>query len=268
MARGNVQRSFMDKLINVIALLILAYFIIGEFSHLYRTVSPMKSAKNLYESHYVLSSTFPFVGRYLLMTPKGYDPKYKYPLVVALHGVGTNVYAADQLAKKPYRNKYPFFVMVPIAPTRAFWATPEDKEYRMKRNIPYPDHLPFVVAGINQIAKTYEIDRKKVIITGHSMGGSGVIGALERYPNIFKFGVASAGAWSPKEISNVKAPFLLFHGSRDMRVPVKNSIELERAAKQQGKSAMIHVMQRRGHGIGDSVYSNPAVWDMALEAVK
>ncbi len=151
---GKRERSLGDKLINVFAFLILMFFVVNEFSHLYRSLHTIDIAPELYEHHHSVSSNFPFVGSYYLMKPKNYDPKYKYPLVIVLHGAGSNhAYAAEALATPSFRSKYPFFVMVPIAPKRAFWATPNDKAYQMQRNIPYPDHLPQVIAGIEDIKK-------------------------------------------------------------------------------------------------------------------
>ena len=227
------ERSLFDKFINAFAILIIIWFSIGEVSHLYRKLDTIKAAPELYERHYSLSSTFPFVGSYFLMKPKNYNPKYKYPLVIVLHGISKHAYAAEALARPEFRNKYPFFVMVPIAPKRAFWATPKDKAYQMKRNIPYPDHLPQVIAGIKNIKDKYQIDDRKIIMTGHSMGASGVIGAMERYPDIFAAGIASSGSWSPNEISHIKSPLFVFHGTKDRAVPVQNSVNLENAAKAQ-----------------------------------
>ncbi len=143
MSEKKYKRSFFDKSLNFFCYMILAYFVVGEFSHLYRSLDTIDQSPELYEKHFSVSSTFPFVGSYFLMKPKDYNPKYHYPLVVVLHGAGSaHAYAAESLAQLEFRNIYPFFVMVPIAPNRAFWATPKDKNYQMVRNIPYPDHLP------------------------------------------------------------------------------------------------------------------------------
>jgi len=176
-------------------------------------------------------------------------------------------YAAEALARPEFRNKYPFFVMVPIAPKRAFWATPKDKAYQMKRNIPYPDHLLQVISGINDIKDKYQIDDKKIIMTGHSMGASGAIGALERYPDIFTAGIASSGSWSPQEISHITVPLFIFHGTKDRAIPVLNSVNIEIAVKAQNLPISVEYLKGKGHGIGSLVYSNPRVWNDVLKVV-
>ncbi|MEW8333804.1 MAG: hypothetical protein AB2692_22930, partial [Candidatus Thiodiazotropha sp.] len=87
MQKSKPKRSLFDHVINIIAVLILLYFVANEFSHLFRVPESVAKAPALYERHYSLSWSFPFVGSYFLMTPEDYYPKYKYPLVVALHGV-------------------------------------------------------------------------------------------------------------------------------------------------------------------------------------
>ncbi len=202
------------------------------------------------------------------MEPKDYNPQYSYPLVVALHGVSNNVYAAEALSSPTMRKKYPFFVMVPVAPKRAFWATPRDKAYQMKRNIPYADHLPFVVSGVNKIRESYNIDPNRTIMTGHSMGGGGATAAMQRYPDVFSAAIASSGAWSPKEIDRVTKPIFVYHGTRDGAVPVKNALNLQSAAKAQKKPIIVQTLKGRGHDIGGMLYARPSVWNDVISVTK
>lgn len=261
------KRSFFDKIINVVCIVIIAYFVVDEFSHTFRTLDTIQSNSALYERHYSLSLTYPFIGSYFLMKPENYDPKYKYPLVVVLHGVSAHAYAAESLAQPAFRKSYPFFVMVPIAPKRAFWATPKDKAYRMVQYIPYPDHLPQVISGMRDIADTYSIDSSKTFIVGHSMGGSGVFGALERYPDMFTAGVASAGAWSPAEVSHINDPLLVFHGAQDMAVPVQFAKNFQYIREDQGVPIVVNIVNGH-HGIGRTVSDQREVWDWLLNVTE
>jgi predicted peptidase len=258
------KRSTFDKIINGICIAILIYAVIDEFSHFYRTLDSIKENTQLYERHYSVSSVFPFIGRYFLMTPENYDPQKRYPLVVALHGVSTRTYAAESLAQPIFRKAYPVFVMVPIAPKRAFWATPQDKAYRMVNYLPYPDHLPQVMAGIKDISARYAIDKTRIYIVGHSMGASGVFGALERYPDFFAAGVASSGAWSPDEVSHINDPLLVFHGSSDPNISVQYSMNFMTIYQEKNIPITVNIMKGEGHGIGRMVYDQKQVWDWLL----
>lgn len=256
--------SAFDRTVHVVTVLILVGLAVNEFSHLYRVTATVAAAPQLYERHNTWSSTFPFVGSYFLMKPEGYDPKKSYPLVVALHGVSSRIYAAEALASPGFRKSYPVFVMVPVAPQRAFWATPENPEYQMRRNIPYPDHWPQVIAGIDQIMNTYPIDKSRVYVVGHSMGASGVIGALERYPDRFAAGIASAGTWDPAETWHINDPLWLMHGSDDKFIPIEHSRMLAAELKARDLPAHFNALAGRGHDIGPYVYAKPELWKWLL----
>ncbi len=253
----------MKKYIRLSILLILLLCVAS--THWFRSLDSIRNNASLFERHYVLSPAFPFSGKYYLMKPKNYDTSKSYPLVVALHGISKRAYAAEDLATPKFREQYPVFVMVPIAPTQAFWASPKDQEYRMPQAIPYPDHLPVVMGGIRQIKSKYNIDESQIIIVGHSMGGSGVIGALQRYPYTFKAGIASAGAWSPNEISNISAPLYVYHGAQDNAVPAMISEKLKISAHQQRKPISVTIIPKQGHGIGHFIYSQEELWDQVLK---
>lgn len=255
------QRSLFDRAINALAIVIIIGGIVNEFSHLYRTPESVAAAPLLYERHYSLSWTFPFIGSYFLMTPEGYDPTRSYPLVVALHGISSRVYAAEALQTPTFRKDYPVFVIVPVAPVRAFWATPENPAYRMQRNIPYPDHLPQVMAGIDNLLETYPIDRSRVYIVGHSMGASGVVGALERYPDRFAAGIASSGSWDAAETQHLNDPLWILHGTADAFIPFQKGKRLAAGLKARGLRVHFNALSGRGHDIGPLVYAKEPLWD-------
>ena len=255
------KRSLFDRIVNALALLIIMGGIINEFSHLYRVPETVAAAPQLYERHYAPGMTLPFIGSYFLMTPEGYDPKRTYPLVVALHGISSRVYAAEALASPAFRKTYPVFVMVPLAPARAFWATPENPSYRMQRNIPYPDHLPQVIAEIDAVVQSYSIDRNRIYIVGHSMCGSGAIAALERYPDRFAAGIASSGSWDPAETTHLNDPLWIVHGTADAFIPFRHGKDLAATLKARGLAVQFNSIEGQGHAIGPLVYSKAVLWD-------
>lgn len=258
------KRSLFDRAINAVAVLILIGAAVNEFSHVYRVPESIEAAPHLYTRHLSWSGTFPFVGSYFLMQPEGYDPARSYPLVVALHGVSPRIYAAEALASPAFRRAYPVFVMVPIAPPRAFWATPENPAYRMQRMIPYPDHLPQIMAGIDAVAASYPIDPRRVYIVGHSMGGAGVMGALQRYPERFAAGIASAGLWDAAETRAVDDPIWILHGTADPVMPYAHSRALAVELRARGVQARFSALSGRGHDIGTTVYAKREIWDWLL----
>ena len=262
------KKSFFDWVIEIICFGILAYFVINEFSHIYRTPSSFQSAETTYSRHYNLSTTFPFVGSYFLMVPEDYDTRYKYPLVVALHGISDRVYAAEYLAEDKFRTRFKAFVLVPIAPKRAFWETPEDETFSLPQFIPYPDHMPNVMSMINSLKDDYNIDERKIYLTGHSMGGQGVFGALQNYPVTFAAAQALSGTWSPQETGNILTPLWIIHGSNDTQIPPKYSRQVAATLKQRGADAQYSELQNTGHDSWRAIYPNQSSWEWLFAHTK
>lgn len=246
-------------------IVILMIFIIFEFAHLFRVPSGLKSSPQLFEKHFSFTKTFPFFGNYYLMTPQDYDPKKKYPLVISLHGSEYQSYPAAHLSKKNLRNKYPMFVIVPVAPQRAVWISPKNNAYAYKNQvINYPDHMPFVLKAIEQVTKKHSIDKEKIYISGHGYGGAAVIGALQNYPKIFASGIATAAKWDPEEISNIENNVHLYHGLNDLKTDVQNSTNLSTIAKRKKIPIEFTILRTHNHDIGDFIFGNENSWELMI----
>lgn len=76
------------------------------------------------------------------------------------------------------------------------------------------------------------------------------------------------GAWSPNEISNIKSPLFIYHGTNDSAVPVKYAVDMKAAGSAQDKPVTVSFLKGGGHGIGDAVYSNLKVWNQILFLVE
>lgn len=243
----------------------LMFFVIWEMAYLYRSPPSLKERPKLYEKHFTFNDIFPYVGNFYLLKPLKYDPQKKYPLVISLHTEHREDYVAAFFSKERFRENYSFFVMIPIAPARAAWLSPNDKTYQLSKFLQYPDHMPHVIDGIEEIEEKYNIDNEKIILAGHSMGASGVVGALQKHPQIFSIGIATAAKWAPKEITNINKPLLMYHGLLDQIIPVKHSTELSTLGKIQGKPIEFTIMRSMDHNIGDFVYGNPNTWERVLK---
>lgn len=121
------------------------------------------------------------------------------------------------------------------------------------------------MSEIRHAQKKYNIDRDQIIITGHSMGGSGAIGAMQRYPSTFKAAISSSGAWPPNEISKINRRVYVYHGDKNSAVPVQLAQNLKSGATKIRAPINVEIMQGRGHGIGDLIYSDENIWDKVLK---
>jgi len=176
-------------------------------------------------------------------------PDKAYPLVLSLHGAGGR--GSDNiknlrpwngvLAEEARRRKHPCFVVVPQTevPWTVAGSTPELTDERVAT---FPEAWRKVIerrrargmasdAGdlgkvfdlLDALAKEFTIDRDRVYVLGHSMGGAGTWNAIGAQPERFAAAIPTAGGFAPwhdaKQIADV--PIWAFHGESDPVVPVE-----------------------------------------------
>jgi dipeptidyl aminopeptidase/acylaminoacyl peptidase len=153
--------------------------------------------------------------------------------------------------------------------------------------------LPDQVTGIRQLAARYPwIDLDRVGIWGHSGGGFAAAGAMLRYPDFFKVGIAESGNhdnrnyeddWGERyqgllvrgddgdnyaaeanqtHAANLKGKLLLAHGGMDANVPPYNTYLVVDALIKANKDFDLLIFPNAGHGYGrDSQYMMRRRWD-------
>mgnify|MGYP003287073872 CR=1 FL=1 len=118
-----------------------------------------------------------------------------------------------------------------------------------------------VERALREAAADHRVDRDRVYVTGHSMGGRGALYAgykmPERFAAVVSLGpVSPITAWAGKL---AKIPLRLFHGSKDQFLPLKEVEELIRAIEAAGGSPEFTVLER-DHYILD-VYDRPELYE-------
>jgi predicted peptidase len=122
---------------------------------------------------------------YTLYVPSYYDPDVKWPLMVALHGLLSN---PDQIIRYPgfteQAEKFGYIVVAPMGYNNRGW---------------YGNKMPFVNQTdppnllelsekdvLNVLELTlgqFSVDKKRVYLMGHSMGGGGTLHLGMKYPD-------------------------------------------------------------------------------------
>ena len=162
---------------------------------------------------------------YRYMEPLNYNASNSYPLVLFLHGGGergTNNTAqinaipewANAFGNEETRENHPAFLLVPQSGT-ARWS----------------DITGEVMALINQITANYSIDKNRIYIMGHSMGGMGSNAMLGAYPDFF---AAAAPVCGREAIPHSFTPIWFFHGAKDGTVNTDGSRDLVRRLRSEG----------------------------------
>lgn len=176
---------------------------------------------------------------YRVLYPENYDKSRTYPLILFLHGAGErgsdNVtqlrHPAEVLLKPENRKNYPAIVLLPQCPSDQYWPFPEhpDKDLRWDR-ISYPVNTPISkpLRLANELLDYYcqseAVDRKRIYITGLSMGGMGTFDMVARFPKKFAAAVPICGGVNVSRLKKAKkVAFRIFHGDVDRVVPASAS---------------------------------------------
>ena len=154
--------------------------------------------------------------RYLLFLPARYDQEPgKWPLMVFLHGAGergddlnfVKRYGPPMIVEET--PELPFVVVSPQCPAGQGWE---------------PTRL---MALVDDVAASYRIDRRRIVLTGTSLGGFGTWQTAFAYPERFAALVPVCGWGNPVWASHLRdVPVWIFHGEEDCIVPIDSSREM------------------------------------------
>jgi len=194
---------------------------------------------------------------YLLFLPEGYkkDADQQWPLLLYLHGGSLRGDDVDRIRTigLPHRlerdRKFPFIVVSPLCPGGEIW-TDTDALGQL----------------LDEVSRTHLVDKKRVYVVGHSMGGRGALYLAFKQPARFA-AVAALGpvfpitAWA-KELRNL--PLWLIHGENDKAAPIADSEELIRAIEQTGGQPKFTRLPDRDHFILDT-FDRDEVFDWLRE---
>jgi predicted peptidase len=158
--------------------------------------------------------------------PPGYSPDRLWPLIVFLHGAGergrdgrlqTTVGIGPALARYP--DRYPALVLMPQCPASSHWGLQVDA----------------LTAMVDGVLGVEPVDRRRVYVTGTSMGGHGAVALVATDPDGYAALAPICGWADPLAVSRLRSvPTWVFHGAADDIIPVKYSREMVRALKERG----------------------------------
>jgi dipeptidyl aminopeptidase/acylaminoacyl peptidase len=225
----------------------------------------------------------------LVFKPSDYDPTRKYPVIDYIYGGPQIAYVPTTFAIDSYLDAASLaelgFVTVMIdgrgtaQRSRAFHTASYGK-VETASNV--DDHI----AGIRQLAAADPaIDGSRVGIIGRSAGGYMAAGAMLRYPDFFKVGIAVSGnhdqrlfwnTWGeryegyplgenyPQQANvtyagNLKGKLLLVHGLLDSGVHPAAVFQLEQALIDHNKDFDLLLFPRSHHDIPG--YGTRRIWD-------
>ena len=193
---------------------------------------------------------------YVEYLPKDYDPTKEYPLVMFLHGAGERVQDPHQAMFHGYMKyvreqgkEYPFIFIAPQCIGNAYWGS-------------YTESLS---AFLDFILETYAVDRRRVYLTGLSMGGTGTWMFAMARPNTFAAIMPVCGSGIYWNVANLlKTPIYMVHGDCDTCVPISGSVEMLTSINSRGGNAKLKICYGVGHDAWNYAYTDDSLLEWML----
>jgi predicted peptidase len=183
-----------------------------------------------------------------------------YPLVVYLHGKGGDVMTANEpwmansFTQEDNYRKRPCYVIAPQNPDQEGWNGKKADS---------------VIEIVKELMENLPVDKKRIYITGYSMGGFGTFHLLAQEPKLFAAGVPVAGGGNPGSVSNFKkVPVWVFHGAKDPTVPASMSQRMVEALKEEKADVKYTEYPEGDHGIAGEVYGDEEMHEWLFEQMQ
>ena len=162
---------------------------------------------------------------YRLFRPK-IAPGRLYPLVLFLHGAGgsgtdnarqldrANWFGGLVWALPENQRRHPCFVAAPQSNEN--WPPVRLREGQLPEILVGPGRDRLAIEIVESLAAELPVDRTRIYVTGHSMGGAGTWHVLAQRPDLFAAGVPVCGRAHPATLAKLKdVPIWNFHGEKD-----------------------------------------------------
>lgn len=197
---------------------------------------------------------------YAVYLPPQYDESRAWPVVLFLHGAGergsdgliqTTVGIGPALVKRP--DPLQAVVVLPQCPRTDHWTV---------------GGRAIAMAALDETEREFRTDRKRVSLTGISMGGAGAWVVASDNPARFS-ALAPVCGWVtgrklPETISHI--PTWIFHGTDDVIVPVTSSRAAADTLRSFGADVQYTELPGVGHNSWDPAYQDSGLLDWLVSA--
>ncbi len=200
--------------------------------------------------------------KYIVFVPKGYNAEKPYPVILFLHGAGESGTDGKKQAGtglgKAIRDKkgdFPFITIFPQSQKGGWGAASAEGKRAM--------------AILEEVEAEYKTDKKRVYLTGLSMGGSGTLSFAVAHPKRFA-AIAPICGGNVKSIGDIKhIPSWFFCGDKDNAKLVENYRAMAKALKDAGAPTRYDEYPGVGHNSWDRAYGTAELYMWFLkQAVK
>jgi predicted peptidase len=186
---------------------------------------------------------------YLMYVPTGRVPPAGWPTILFLHGSeqrGDDPAVLEDLAILAFADHvggFPFVAILPQCPRGEYWS---------------PGVLRQLLDGVEE---EVPVDRRRVYLTGFSMGGYGTWQAAAAMPGVFAAIAPLCGLSDLPDVPRlVGIPAWVFHGAHDRNVPLSESVKMVRALRRAGGDPQLTVYPDREHDIWTMTYRDSRLY--------
>jgi predicted peptidase len=203
---------------------------------------------------------------YLLLKPLNPDSSQNYPLLVFLHGSGSrgnsNQYTAAHidslLLADSNRIAFPAYVVVPQCENDHKWVDADWSVLAHDQPEQPSKYMALFIQLLDSLESVLNIDKKRIYISGLSMGGFGTWDLIARLPNKFAAAAPVCGGGDVKTASMIAhIPIWCFHGTEDKAVKVSRSRDMVEALKKVNGNIKYSEYKGVGHGSWKQAYAEP-----------
>jgi predicted peptidase len=201
-------------------------------------VQPERSKANVEALARVQVKTYKFEAAskndmsYGLYVPTKYDASRATPLVIALHGLGSDIhYMMEYNNLVELAERYGYIVATPLGYNERGWygARGQGNEFNQRQADPGPANLGAlseqdVLNVLKQVRADFNVDAKRIYLIGQSMGGGGTLYIGSKYADTWAALAAMAPAIyiPPDTIAGaVRLPVMVVQGDADTSVDPK-----------------------------------------------
>ncbi len=233
----------------------MKYFILVLSTLLILNIQMKAQTERQTANHFEKEIKITLPANYLLYLPKDYNASNEnFPLVLFLHGAGERGTDIEKvkthgLPKLINQGKdFPFIVVSPQCPDNIFW------------------NIDILIALLNDVVAKYRVDTNRIYVTGLSMGGHGTWELAMRQPNRFA-AIAPVCGWADtsKACSIAHIPIWVFHGAKDVVVPIAASEQMVEKLKSCGANVKFTVYPEANHDAWTETYNNEELYKWFLE---
>jgi predicted peptidase len=182
----------------------------------------------------------PDAGRILygIAIPPGYSAREPRPLVVALHpgGPRTPYYGLSFLRGivAPALGDLGAIMVAPDCPPPGSWSDAAGERA--------------VLALVENVMKEYAVDRRRILVTGFSMGGRGTWFMASRHADLFTAAIPIAGSPGSEPLERLgRIPTYVIHSRDDEVVPFAQDEQAARELEKRGRAVRFEALAGIGH---------------------